>query len=70
MRVTQITNGIMKTDVSNPTDQEMQNEYNYYLAEQLTKMLFDKELISRDEFEKVMEKNRRSFPPYISKIMQ
>ncbi len=69
MQVTQIADDIMKADVPKTTDQEMQNEYNYYLAEQLTKKLLDKELISLDEYEKIMEKNRRSFSPYISKII-
>ncbi len=69
MQVTQIVDGIMTADVPKPTDQEMQNEYNYFLAEQMTKKLFDKGLISVDEFNKIMVKNRRSFSPLISKII-
>ena len=56
-------------DVPKPTDQEMQNEYNYFLAEQLTKKLLSEELISADEYEKIMEKNRRTFSPFILKII-
>lgn len=37
MQVTQIPDGIMNTEVSKPTNEEMQNEYNYFLAKQLTK---------------------------------
>ena len=69
MQVTQIVDGIMTADVPKPTDQEMQNEYNYFLADQMTKKLFDKGLISVDEFNKIMVKNRRSFSPLISKII-
>ncbi len=69
MQVTQIVDGIMTADVPKPTDQEMQNEYNYFLAEQMTKKLLDKGLISVDEFNKIMVKNRRSFSPLISKII-
>ncbi|NBH97058.1 hypothetical protein D7Y41_03850 [Anaerotruncus sp. 1XD22-93] len=69
MQVTQIADGIMTVDVPKPTDQEMQNEYNYFLAEQMTKKLLDKGLISVDEFNKIMVKNRRSFSPFISKII-
>ena len=69
MQVIQIVDGIMTADVPKPTDQEMQNEYNYFLAEQMTKKLFDKGLISVDEFNKIMVKNRRSFSPLISKII-
>ena len=59
----------MTADIPKPTDQEMQNEYNYFLAEQMTKKLLDKGLISMDEFNKIMVKNRRSFSPFISKII-
>ena len=59
MQVTQIADGIMTADIPKPTDQEMQNEYNYFLAEQMTKKLLDKGLISVDEFNKIMGKNRR-----------
>lgn len=69
MQVIQIADGIMTADVPKPTDQEMQNEYNYFLAEQMTKKLLDKGLISVDEFNKIMVKNRRSFSPLISKII-
>lgn len=56
-------------DVPKPTNEEVQNEYDYFLAEQLTKKLLDKGLITEDEFEKIMTKNRKTFSPYISKIM-
>ena len=69
MQVTQIPDGIMNTEVPKPTNEEMQNEYNYYLAEQLTKKLLDEGLISSDEFDKIMEKNRKTFSPFISKII-
>lgn len=52
-----------------PTNQEMQNEYNYYLAEQCTRKLLDQGLITIDEFNKIQEKNRRTFSPFLSKIL-
>lgn len=70
MQVTKIVNSeISYNDIPKPTDAEMQNEYNFILAEQMTKKLLDKGLISVDEFNKIMAKNRRSFSPYISRIM-
>lgn len=70
MQVTQTTDGMINpADVPKPTNEEMQNEYNYYLAEQLTKKLHDARLISTDEFDKIMEKNRKTFSPFISKII-
>lgn len=70
MQVTQTIDGkVNPADVPKPTNDEMQNEYDYLLAEQLTKKLLDKGLISVDEFNKIMAKNRETFSPYISKIM-
>lgn len=71
MQVTQIIGGeISYNDIPKPTDAEMQNEYNYILAEQMTRKLLDKGLISEAEFAKIMAKNRQSFSPYISKIIR
>lgn len=71
MQVTQIVGGeISYNDIPKPTDAEMQNEYNYILAEQMTRKLLDKGLISEAEFAKIMAKNRQSFSPYISKIIR
>ena len=70
MQVTQTIDGkVNPSDVPKPTNEEIQNEYNYYLAEQLTKKLLDEGLISSDEFDKIMEKNRKTFSPFISKII-
>lgn len=71
MQVTKIAGGeISYNDIPRPTNEEMQNEYNYILAEQMTRKLLDQGLISVDEFDKIMVKNRRSFSPFISKILR
>lgn len=69
MNITQIkgTNAGMPV-ASRPSDVELQNEYNYILAENFTKKLLEKGLISVDEFDKIMEKNRRTFSPLFSRI--
>ena len=54
--------------IPRPTDAELQNEFNYILAENITKKLLEKGLISVDEFNKIMEKNRRTFSPLFSRI--
>lgn len=70
MQVTQTIDGrVNPADVPKPTNEDMQNEYNYFLAEQLTKKLLDEGLISSDEFDKIMAKNRKTFSPFISKII-
>ena len=71
MQVTKIAGGELSyNDIPRPTNEEMQNEYNYILAEQMTRKLLDRGLISVDEFDKIMAKNRRSFSPFISKILR
>ena len=71
MQVTKIAGGeISYNDIPRPTNEEMQNEYNYILAEQMTRKLLDRGLISVDEFDKIMAKNRRFFSPFISKILR
>ena len=51
-----------------PSDAELQNEYNYLLAENITKKLLEKGLISVDEFNKIMAKNQESFSPFFARI--
>lgn len=70
MQVIQTIDGkVNPADVPKPTNEEMQNEYDYLLAEQLTRKLLDKGLITDDEFTRIMARNRRSFSPFISKVI-
>ena len=69
MNVTEIKPGMLTAaNLPKTTDAQLQNEYNYILAENFTKKLLDKGLISVDEFNKIMEKNRRTFSPLFSRI--
>ena len=70
MQVIQTIDGkVNPADVPKPTNEEMQNEYDYLLAEQLTRKLLDKGFITDDEFPRIMARNRRSFSPFISKVI-
>ena len=51
------------------TDEELQQEYGYYLAQKLLKSILDKGLVSVDEFNKITALNRESFSPFLSEIM-
>lgn len=69
MNITELKMGMpMTADLPKTTDTELQNEYNYILAENLTRKLLDKELISEDEYNKIMEKNKAVFSPLFSRI--
>ena len=59
-----------ETNAPSPSPMEqMQNEYNYVLAQQITKRLLEAGLITKDEFNKITAKNRESFSPLLGRIM-
>lgn len=43
--------------------QKIMNEVNYYKAQKITELLYEKGLISFVEYDKLTELNRRSFSP-------
>lgn len=51
------------------TNEQLQREYNYILAEQLTKKMLDKGLINEDEYKKIMRENRKTFKPFLAPLM-
>ena len=50
-------------------EEELKKEYNYYLAQQLLNKLFESGMISEDKFNKITQKNRQTFSPYLAEIM-
>lgn len=71
MQVVKITEG-HGTPVSSGvkfTADTLQHEFDYYIAQKLLKSLLDEGLISEGEFNKITEKNRKSFSPYLAEIM-
>lgn len=71
MQVTKLTLEEMNTVPKKHeyTEKEMQQEYGYMLAQQMTKKLLEKGLISVDEFHKITAKNRKTFSPKLAAIM-
>ena len=51
------------------TEDALQNEHDYLVAENLTKKLLEKDFISQDEYDKIMGKNRKTFPPLLAEIL-
>ncbi|MBF4482280.1 MAG: hypothetical protein QQM50_01770 [Dehalococcoides mccartyi] len=51
------------------TQEQLQREYDYVLAQQLLKSMLEKELISVDEFNKITTLNRQSFSPALAQII-
>ena len=57
----------MKNNITSAA--ELQKEYNYVLAQQITKRLLEKGFITEAEFNKITAKNRESFSPLLGRIM-
>lgn len=51
------------------TADTLQREFDYYIAQKRLKKLLDAGLISEGEFNKITEKNRQSFSPFLAEIM-
>ncbi len=51
------------------TEAAIQNEHDYLVAERLTKKLLEKGFISQEEYDKIMAKNRKTFPPILAEIL-
>jgi hypothetical protein len=59
----------IKYEAKKPTDASIKNDHDYLVAENLTKKLLEKGLISQSEFDKIMIKNREVFSPFLADIM-
>lgn len=55
--------------VKNFTTEELEQEYDYYMAQKLLEKMLGDGLISVDEFNRITEKNRQTFSPFLSEIM-
>lgn len=69
MNVTEVNGELITETFPKPTNEDLQNEYDYLLAESITKKMLERGLISLDEFDKIMRKNRQEFSPFIGRII-
>ena len=71
MQVTKVMAGFQNQMVERKpfTDEKLQREFDYYMAQKLLKKLREAELISEGELNKITAKNRQSFSPYLARIM-
>ena len=51
------------------TQEMLQSEFDYYMAQKLLEKLREADLISEGELDKITAKNRQSFSPYLARIM-
>lgn len=59
----------VKYEAVKPTEASLKNEYDYLIVENLTKRLLENGFINQSEFDKIMAKNRETFSPFLSEIM-
>ena len=48
---------------------DLQQEFNFLRADLFTRKLLSQGLISRDEFQLIMQENRRTFPTFLTSIL-
>ena len=70
MQVTKITSPeqLQTYTAERMTNEQLQNEYNYIRAEQMTRKLLEKGVISAGEYDRIMAENRRVFSPYLADL--
>lgn len=51
------------------TQEAMQKDFDFAMAEIIVKKLYEKELISNDELHRISELNREKFSPFYGDIM-
>lgn len=51
------------------SEEQIQREFNYIQAENILKKMLEKGLINELEFDRITELNRKTFSPFLAKIM-
>ena len=70
MNVIEVKDGCpIKGEIEQITDEQLQNEYNFYIAESIVAMLHREGKITDDELHKISALNREKFSPRLAKIM-
>lgn len=53
----------------NWTPEEVQRDYDYFMAQKAAELLLENKLISLSEFDKLTQINRETFYPYLVELM-
>ncbi len=72
MQITKITeeqNPLRFSDRKPISHEQLQREFDYHRAEKLLRKMLEKELLSQEEFSKIMRLNRESFSPVLAQLM-
>ena len=71
MRMTQLSPDHQTTEIkpSKPTEEQLQNELHFHLAEKMLMKLCEKGFISKEEFNEINKLNRQKFKPLLGPLM-
>ena len=70
MQVTEVTSTTMpQYHTGNITQEQLQQEFNFLRAEQITRTMLKQGLITADEYRRIMVENTVTFPTFISQIL-
>lgn len=63
------TGNMPQPEVTPITQEELQRDFDYMLAERFTKRMLKEGLISEEEYVSIMNKNRDNFSPFFSALI-
>ena len=70
MQVTEVTSTTMpQCHTGYITQDQLQQEFNFLRAEQITRTMLNQGLITADEYRRIMVENVVTFPTFISSIL-
>ena len=71
MQVTEfVSASTPSTELSQITQEQLQQEFNFLRAENITKNMLNQGLITPDEYRLIMAENLITFPTFISQILK
>lgn len=70
MEVTKNISGVLDVSARAMTMEAMQKDFEYEMAQKMTKNLLDEGLISIDEYDRISALNREKFSPFYADLME
>ena len=69
--VTEVTSGpLPKVEARRMTREAMQKDFDYLMAQKMTKALLDNSFITVEEYDLLSKNNKEMFLPYLAELME
>ena len=70
MNIIEVKDGSpIKGEIEPMTEEQLQREYDFYMAESLVGMLYKEGRITQEELQKISALNRQKFSPKLAEVM-